>query len=184
MAKKKKIVAKKKKKKVAKPAKPAVPPKSDISAKQTVKVATSNLFIFDLPADNTDVMADAILEDIGGQEIINISRTDLLNGQNVTYNVIENLASTQRKFDPNELIKLQQTEKDFFSSFYLDLNDFLPEYGTGKYTFGARNLTDSGEVVYVDVDTGSVAINTVNLKNNLVLEVEFALHDGISSTTI
>lgn len=176
-------MAKKKKKKVVK-AKPFVPPKEDISAKQTVKVATSNLYVFDLPADNTDVMADAILEDIGGQEIINISRTDLLNGQNVTYNVIENLASTQRKFDPNELIKLQQTEKDFFSSFYLDLNDYLPEYGTGRYTSGAMNMTPSGESVYVDIETGQVAINTVNLRNNLILEVEFALHEGISSTTI
>lgn len=161
----------KKKKKIIQ-AKPSVPPKSNISAKQTVKIASSNLFITDERIDKTDLMVDAIIEDIGGQEIINISRNDLLNGQNVTYNVIENLASTQRKFDPNELIKLQATSAEYFDSFTLDLNSFTPNYGTGQ----------NGQIVYVDPDTGNVVINTININNNLVVEVEFVSYSDISST--
>jgi hypothetical protein len=164
----------KKKKKVVVVVKPKVPPKKDISAKQKVKIATSNLFILDQPIDSTDAMADAIIEDIGGQEIINISRTDLLNGQNVTYNVIENLESTQRKFNPNELIKLQATDAEYFGSFQLDLNNFLVDYGTGP----------SGDSVYVDPDTGDVIINTVNVSNNLVVEVEFVSYQDIASTEV
>lgn len=154
--------------------KPKVPKKSDKSAKQKVKIASSNLFITDQREDKTDFIADAIIEDIGGQEIINISRNDLLNGQNITYSVIENLASTQRSFNANELVKLQSTSEDFFNAFSLDINTFTPEYGTGE----------NGEIVYVDADTGQVIINTVNLSSNLVLEVEFVSYSEISSTDV
>lgn len=154
--------------------KPKVPKKSDKSAKQKVKIASSNLFITDQREDKTDFIADAIIEDIGGQEIINISRNDLLNGQNITYSVIENLASTQRSFNANELVKLQSTSEDFFNAFSLDINTFTPEYGTGE----------DGEIVYVDADTGQVIINTVNLSSNLVLEVEFVSYSEISSTDV
>lgn len=165
-------MAKKKKKKIV--VKPHVPPKKDRAAKQKVKVATSNLFIQDEITDKTDLMADAIIEDIGGQEIINISRTDLLNGQNITYNVIENLASTQREFNPNELIKLQSTEAEYFGAFGIDINNFIPEYGTGT----------NGDIVYVDSETGNVVINTLNVSNDLVLEVEFVSHSDVSSTDV
>lgn len=156
--------------------KPAIPKKKsgDISAKQKVKVATSNLFITEQVIDKTDQMADAIIEDIGGQEIINITRNDLLNGQNVTYNVIENLESTQRQFNPNELIKLQSTSADFFDTFTLNIDNFTPNYGTGN----------GGEIVYVDENSGEVIINTINLSNNLVLEVEFVSYSEISSTDV
>jgi hypothetical protein len=156
--------------------KPAIPKKgnADIAAKQKVKVATSNLFITEQVIDKTDQMADAIIEDIGGQEIINISRNDLLNGQNVTYNVIENLESTQRQFNPNELIKLQSTSADFFDTFTLNLDNFTPNYGTG----------DGGQIVYVNSSNGEVVVNTINLSNNLVLEVEFVSYSEISSTDV
>jgi hypothetical protein len=154
--------------------KPHVPPKKDRSKKQKIKVATSNLFIQEQPTDRTDAMADAIIEDIGGQEIINISRTDLLNGQNFTYNVIENLASTQREFNANEFIKLQSTDSEYFNSFQISLNTFTPEYGTGT----------NGSIVYVDPDTGDVVINTINVSNDLVLEVEFVSYADISSTEV
>lgn len=154
--------------------KPQVPSKANRSSKQTVKVATSNLFIQDQPLDRTETMTDAVIEDIGGQEIINISRTDLLNGQNFTYNVIENLASTQREFNPNEFIKLQSTDSEYFNSFQINLNTFTPEYGTG-------NL---GNTLYVDPDTGDVVINTINVSNDLVLEVEFVSYADISSTEV
>lgn len=154
--------------------KPKVPKKSDRSAKQKIKIASSNLFITDQRDDKTDFIADAIIEDIGGQEIINISRNDLLNGQNITYNVIENLASTQRKFNANELVKLQSTSEDYFESFSLDLNQFTPNYGTGT----------NGAIVYVDPNTGQVIVNTINLSDNLVLEVEFVSYSEISSTDV
>jgi hypothetical protein len=164
--------------------KPAVPPKKDRAASKVVKVATSNLFITDQRVEQTDLMADAILEDIGGQELINITRNDLLNGQNVTYNVIENLESTQRKFNPGELIKLQSTSSDFFESFSLDLNDFTPNFGTGVIDAGVNAGQNSGEIVYVDPDTGNLIINTINLSDNLVLEVSFVSYSDISSTEV
>ncbi len=154
--------------------KPAVPPKADRSAKKVVKVATSNLFILNEVVDNTDLMADSIIEDIGGQEIINVSRNDLLNGQNVTYNVIENLVSTQRQFSPGELIKLQATDAEYFDSFQINLDTFTPNYGTGTF----------GQIVYVDENTGEIVINTLNISTNLVVEVEFVAYSEISSTDV
>jgi hypothetical protein len=154
--------------------KPLTPWQKKNKAKsQKVKVATSNYFI-EPSVDNSDAMADAIIEDIGGQEIMNLTRTDLLNGQSVTYNIIENLESTQRQFNPNEILKLQSTDADLFASYQLDLNTFTPEYGTGP----------SGDIVYVDSNTGELVINTVNIDNDLFLEVEIVSYSDISSTDV
>jgi hypothetical protein len=154
--------------------------KSDIAEGKKVKVATSNLFVFNTPPERSDVIADAIIEDIGGQEIINLTRTNLVNGQNVTYNVIANLASTQAQFNPNTMIALQGTDASYFGSFPLLVSDFTPEYGTATDIDG--NYT--GDTVYVDPDTGQVVINTINLRSGLNIEVEFVTYGNAIDGTI
>jgi hypothetical protein len=152
--------------------KPAVPKKTDRQANVAVKVATSNLFVLEERTDKTDFIADAILEDIGGQELINITRTDILNGQNVTYNIVSNLASLEQKFNPNSMIAMQGTDQQHASLFSFMLGNYIPEFGTAIDVDGAY----TGETVYVDVETGRVVVNTINVDNNLRVEVEFVTY--------
>jgi len=177
MAAKKKTPVKKKQNLAAKP---KVPAKKDIAANTSVKVATSNLFVANEVRDKTDYIADAILEDIGGQEIINLTRTDVLNGQNITYSIIANLASTQEKFNPNTMIALQGTDADYFSSFPFFLADFVPEVGTAETIDGVL----TGDTAYVDPKSGDVVVNTINVVNGLRVEVQFIKYSSSIDGTI
>jgi hypothetical protein len=51
--------------------------------KSAIKVATPDLIVFDSSSLSVDSMADLIFEDIGGQELLEISRSDLINSSNV-----------------------------------------------------------------------------------------------------
>ena len=48
-----------------------------------VKPATPDIILFDNESVPIEVMTDLIFENIGGQELINIVRSDIVNGQNV-----------------------------------------------------------------------------------------------------
>lgn len=55
------------------------------SGSSDIKVATPDLIIFDNSSISTDSMADLIFEDIGGQELLEISRSDLINSANINF---------------------------------------------------------------------------------------------------
>ena len=57
-----------------------------------------------------DYIVERFFEELGGQELINISRHDLIDGQKVTYNPIANLSRLRQRFNPNNII-----ESDFLS---------------------------------------------------------------------
>ena len=65
---------------------------SKVAVKADIKVATPNLIIQGSELVPIEIMTDLIFEDIGGQEIITITRSDIINGQDVLYRPIKYLA--------------------------------------------------------------------------------------------
>jgi hypothetical protein len=183
-AKTKTTTSAKNKKKTPVKTKPAVPKTAPVDPNfqpgQTIKLATSNLFILNEPPQNTEIIADTIIQDIGGQEIVNLSRHDLLNGQATNYSIIANLAETAQTFDPNNLIALQGTDAKYFSAFLFSLNNYVPEVGSAVDISG--NFT--GKTVYVDPQTGQVVIDTINLASNQQIEIEFISYETMNDGTI
>ena len=58
-------------------------------------------------------MSDLIFENIGGQELINIARTDTINGQKILYQPIKNINSINQEYGPNNIVGLQKTSDKF-----------------------------------------------------------------------
>ena len=75
----------------------------------SVKPATPELIALSNPPMDIDIMADMIFENIGGQELINISRSDTINGQDVIYSPLKNLKDLYIQYNPNNIIKLEST---------------------------------------------------------------------------
>lgn len=98
---------------------------SSSAEKPDVKVATPDLILFDDAGVPIELMTDLIFENIGGQELLSISRNDIVNGQDVVYQPIRNLAAIQQQFNSQNLIKLPSTADDYFKNFPLDLNNYL-----------------------------------------------------------
>jgi len=160
------------------------------STSSSVKIATPELLNFSDSTLTEDVMVDLIFEDIGGQEIINIVRNDIINGQNVTYQPIKNLSGLSYQYRSDNIIPLSRTDRDYFKNFAISLSNKTPECGSGYYIFtapGEPQLSISTcEYVYVEPNTGDIVIDLINLKPEEQVEVQIIsnireLHDTIYS---
>ena len=138
----------------------------NLSQKAT-KPATPELIALSNPTLDYERMLDLVFEDIGGQELINISRNDIINGQDVFYNPIKNLKELYVQYNPNNIVKLESTSDTYFKNFSIKLESKLPAYGTGP----------NGEVVYIDPTTGDLVINISSLEPDEQIDIEI-LDDG------
>ena len=127
-----------------------------------VKTATLDIILFDDEATTVDTMADLIFENIGGQELINITRSDIINGQKISYQPIKNLSSIQQRYNPNNILSLQQTADKYFAGFSIKLEDKIPNEGNGI----------NGENVYIEENTGDLIIEFININNDEQIEVQ------------
>lgn len=142
--------------------------------KDPIKVATPNLIeILNDPLD-AEVMTELIFQDIGGQELINICRSDAINGQNITYSIVKNLKNILLDYNSNNIIKLQGTSDVYFKNFSIKLEDRLPKYGRGE----------NGSNVYIDPKTSNVVVNLVNLEDEEQVEIEIINQGGYYDDTI
>jgi hypothetical protein len=97
------------------PPPPATPPNpwtttSTYQAPKGIKQAQPDI-VLDREIDTTgDYIVERFFEELGGQELINLSRHDLIDGINVVYNPIANLSRLRQRFNPNNII-----ESDYLS---------------------------------------------------------------------
>ena len=68
-----------------------------------------------------ELLLELQYEDLAGVELINISRSDTIDGQNVIYSPVKNLASLRRKYNPNNIIALPAVSSSLFSKYAIDL---------------------------------------------------------------
>jgi hypothetical protein len=156
----------------------AVANQSAASASSTVNPATKSATLSHIALTNpelpVEVMTDLVFENIGGQELINISRHDIINGQDVSYSPIKNLKDIYIQYNPNNIIRLEGTSDTYFKNFSIKLESKIPAYGTGP----------NGEVVYIDPTTGDLVINISSLEPDEQVDVEILDSGEILNGTI
>ena len=140
------------------PVVPQPPPAPEIT--RGIKQATPDIIIFDEESIDPGFLVEAFFEEFGGTELINISRTDLINGDRVSYSPIVNLSEIYRKYNPNNIISISQYQE-------------LPtKYGIDLVSRGPKEP-------YFD-ENGDMVIEIDIVKNDESIEVEFALNGTIS----
>jgi len=92
----------------------------------STKIATPDLILLREEAMPVDTMADLIFDDIGGQEIINISRTDLINGTNNSYQLLADIENTSNQYNSNNLIQLPGQSAYYLDNFPINLDKHIP----------------------------------------------------------
>jgi hypothetical protein len=117
---------------------------------------------------NNDVVPESVLEfilfeQISGQELLSISRTDLLNGQNPDYGVIGNLADVSSDYSPSNILSLPGLLPNLFKVFGIVLENHIPTVEISENDEVSR-LGNESPNSYVDIDDSS------NTKNFLILE--------------
>ena len=137
-----------------------------------VKVAPIDTILFDDSLVSEDFMFDLIFEDIGGHELINIARNDIVNGQTVSYQPIKNLTSIQEQYNPNNIISLQETSGKYFDNYAIKFDNKIPNVGNGPF----------GNNVYLNNLTGDILIDLINLEPDEQVEVQIVISGTIYTT--
>jgi hypothetical protein len=155
----------------ATPATPATisPPVVQAVVTPPVKTAPIDTVLFNDDEVPIEVMQDLIFENIGGQELINIARNDIINGQDISYQPIKNLTSVQQQYNPNNILSVQSTSDKYFSNFAIKLENKTPNVGNGPF----------GSNVYLDTATGELTVDSINLESDEQVEIEITLSGTI-----
>lgn len=149
----------------------------------SIKVATPDIILLTEDALSPEVMTDLIFEDIGGQEIISIARNDIINGQNVLYQPIKNITSLFYQYNPQNILALQKTDREYFKNFSILLQSHVPECGTG-FELVSNTQVPNCKYVYVDPITNNLIINVINMLPGQEVEVQIMTTSSILDDTI
>lgn len=129
-----------------------------------VKVATPEIILFDDETLPIETLTDILFEDIGGQELLSMSRHDIISGDYVPNQLIKNLTSLNQEFSSKRLLSLQNTSDKYFSNFGIKLENKIPFVGNGA----------NGENLYLD-ESQNVIIELVNLDIDEQVEVQLSI---------
>ena len=153
------------------PSQPVVPV---IPPPPAVKTAPIDTILFNDETMPIEIMTDLIFENIGGQELIDIARNDTINGQSVIYQPIKNLNTIQQRYNPNNILAVQQTSDKYFEGYTIKLEEKIPYSGNGTY----------GENIYIEAETGDLIIELVNIYDNEQVESEISINGTIYEADI
>lgn len=129
-----------------------------------VKTAPIDTVVFIDDAVSDALITDLLFEDVGGQELLTIARSDTVNGQEVIYQPFKNLNILQETYNPTNLLLLQETSDKIFANYIIDLREKIPKVGNGI----------DGKNFYVDSITGDLIVEFVNLKSDEQVEVQIS----------
>jgi len=138
------------------------------------KIASPDLIIIKDDFLSVDTMTDLVFENIGGHELINVSRHDLVNGIDVLYQPIKNLSTLYLQYNPENILRLQDTTQSYFKNFPIQYSNKIPNVGTGE----------NGEIIYIESGTGDLIINVINLAKGEQVEVQILAQGSVFDDTI
>jgi hypothetical protein len=133
-----------------------------------IKTATPQYVTFNDDEVPIDLIVDLLFENVGGQELLSVSRHDTVLGQKILYQPFKNLNIIKEEYNPNNLVRLQQTSDKFFANYTIKLSERIPVVGNGS----------NGDNVYLDAD-GNMVIEFININNDEQVEVQITSNGTI-----
>jgi hypothetical protein len=151
---------------------PPQKPTESTTISNGIRIATPDIVkaVQEKAYSNEKEMA-ALFEDMGIQEILSVTRNsamNVVNGQNVAYQPIENIAVLSLKYNSSNVLPITSAETTF-KNFSISLQDKLIQDGQGT--------GPNGETEYLDANNNLV-INVTNLQPDELVEVESLSIEG------
>lgn len=149
---------------------PEIPKPIPATSNNAVKPATPDLIQFNDADIPIEYMTDLLFEQVGGQEIISISRNDIVNGQQVKYAPIKNISQVGVNYNPQNLFSITDTTSSYFNNYSINFDEKVPEVGSEEVANQVK------EVVYVDETTGDIIVNVINMRTGEQVEISVVDH--------
>jgi len=132
-----------------------------VNRRNAIKPSTPDLLEFKLDDIPDEELESVILETLTGQELITISRNDLINGQYVSYNLVANSAKIQAAYNPQNIIIQPGLMASFFKNFPIKFEVHVPENGT-EPAIPIESDDPFRNVVHRD-SNGDIVVDVINL---------------------
>lgn len=139
-----------------------------------VKIPTKDVINY---ADDSNVgielVTNLLFENLGANELVKFERHDTIEGTNANYDIISNLSSIKKQFDPASLISRQIPDRSYFDIFNIKLQDKIPgeKYLRDNPKITAGGQTNTTDYVYIDT-SGNLVIELINMNSTELVEVE------------
>jgi hypothetical protein len=132
-------------------------------APDPVKIPTRDVFSLAESEISAAAKANIFFQEIGAIEIVNLTRRSTVEGQNQNYNIINNLPTVRREFDPTSLLTNQFLTEQTFPEFEININFRVPP----------------GQILSI-APNGDILVQTVNVKDDEAVEVQIATQEGFN----
>lgn len=128
-----------------------------------VKQATPDIVLFDDQSVDIEFLTNAFFEEFGGQELIRISRSDLIDGKQVSYTPIANLSRLNQKYNPNNVIAIAGFQENLkFYPIDLVLRGMNEPYFEDGYLVVEVDIVKKDELIEIEIVSDGT-INKVEL---------------------
>jgi hypothetical protein len=158
----------------------------DFKPSRSVKSAETNTDIEQTDYVRYQVSEEEIqnllLQDIGGRELITLTRHDQINGIAQDYSPIKNASELSLQYNPVEISKNQNSLDNFTDLFYYNLNEYVPSIEELELFY--PNNEEKRKTVYFDNTLNSITIHIANAFNSEQVEIEFLSFDEVKDDTI
>jgi hypothetical protein len=165
------------------PIAPAPPSILEYIKPEPVKIATPDLIITGESPETPEGMIDLIFQKIGGHEIISISRSENVNGQNVSYQPIKNIGELSIKYDSKTIIPLPNSSEYYDKAFAINLASKIPSKGIG-FSGTEEDLNVYVVVSETEDNSAVLVIESANLATSERLQVEIIKSSDVFNDTI
>jgi hypothetical protein len=125
-----------------------------------IKQATPDIVLFDEETVDIGYITESFFEEYGGSELIKISRHDLINGDDVSYNPITNLTNLRQRFNSNNIINIEG-------------------YQNNETKYGIDLVLRGANEPYFD-DNGNLVIEIDSVRQDESIEVQIATSGTIN----
>lgn len=92
-----------------------------VQPKTGIKQADPDIILDPQIDTSGDYIVERFFEELGGTELISLSRYDLIDGIDVVYNPIANLSQLRKRFNPNNIIAIDFLSENEFTRTSIDL---------------------------------------------------------------
>ena len=157
----------------------------DIVTKPAPEVSKIDVTPIKLTNEETEAeLARLFLMDIGGRELITLTRHDQIAGINQEYSPIKNLSNIALEYNPLAISPNADNVSTYLTLFNFDITKYIPTQQELNEEYPLEENASKRSVVYFDKTTNSLVVHVKNTFTNERVEVEFIIPEGVKDGTI
>lgn len=134
----------------------------NVGGTRAVKIASPDIVLVDQETLPVELLSKMIFEEIGGQQLLAVSRHDIVNGQQVIYRPIANIPQIAIAYNSGNIIPIQDPNKEIFAKFAIDFAKKIPSF---------REVINNG-IVSFDANNENIEILVQNMAPGEEIEVQ------------